>query len=77
MKKLNIPIPATGQCAECGREIPSGSNFCPYCGSKQNSTCDCWVLGEPYACGYDKCPGILLLLDFTSEGAAGTARSQN
>ncbi|QEY33849.1 zinc-ribbon domain-containing protein [Caproiciproducens galactitolivorans] len=45
------------KCKSCGCEIPNSSNFCPKCGIKIASVCNCWVIGEPYNCGQDECLG--------------------
>ena len=49
-------------CPDCGKENPTGSNFCVYCGKKQGEICTCWVKEQPYNCGLEKCPGIRLFV---------------
>lgn len=35
-------------------------NFDQATGRKIREVCDCWVLGKPFNCGYDECPGYKL-----------------
>ncbi len=43
-----------------GAEKLSTENFDPTTGRKLREVCDCWVLGKPFNCGYDECPGYKL-----------------
>ncbi len=48
------------RCKKCRSEIDKSANFCKFCGTKQNSICNCWIKKEPYNCGQEKCPGYKL-----------------
>jgi hypothetical protein len=34
------PPPAAARCTECGRDVPAGANFCPFCGAAVGSVAD-------------------------------------
>lgn len=44
-------------CVKCGTTLKDNANFCSNCRAKVVEVCNCWVLGKPYNCGYDDCPG--------------------
>ena len=49
------------KCPKCGKEAKAESNFCTYCGTKLQETCNCWVNKKGnYNCGESSCPGYSL-----------------
>lgn len=50
--------------SNCKKENPNDLNFCKYCGTKISEICPrCWMKkGQPYSCGFEKCPGYKLPL---------------
>lgn len=53
------------KCLHCGRMIED-NNFCPMCGKRIRKPCYCWALKKYYDCGYSKCPGFDLYMEFIS-----------
>jgi hypothetical protein len=56
-------------CPNCGRDTVDG-NFCRRCGKKMREVCDCWVLKKQHNCGYDECPGLLVLRQVHNKDAS-------
>ncbi len=50
-------------CQYCGALCLNVDNFCQSCSAKLKEVCDCWVKKKPYNCGYDKCPGLQLIVE--------------
>ena len=64
-----LPTPPF-KCPRCGKFLPEGAKFCPYCRKKVRKVCKCWVKKMPYDCGMDKCPGYKLwMIEKKKEGA--------